>query len=155
MTDMTKDQFVELLRPLAESLRAIDVDAPDAAAQAEAAAAFGGEQIAAIRAAATAAVDSDWLLPKQAGGIRFGRVAKDLAGFAVDAVLMDVPGPRHRHPNGEIDLCFTTRGDARFDGQPEGWVVYGKGSEHVPTVTGGEMLILYFLPGAAIEFLAT
>ena len=43
MTDMTKDQFVELLRPLAESLRAIDVDAPDAAAQAEAAAAFGGE----------------------------------------------------------------------------------------------------------------
>ena len=33
---------------------------------------------------------------------------------------MDVPGPRHRHGNGEIDLCFTTRGDARFDGQPEG-----------------------------------
>ena len=94
----------------------------------------------------------DWLLPKSSGGIRFGRVAKDLHGFAVDAVLMDVPGPRHRHPNGEIDLCFVTKGEPRFDGQPAGWVVYGKGSAHVPTVTGGEMLILYFLPGGAIEF---
>jgi len=32
-------------------------------------------------------------------------------------------------------------------------VVYGAGSEHVPTVTDGAMLILYFLPGGAIEFL--
>lgn len=154
MTDtLSKDEFVALLRPLAAALQQVDVDAPDAAQQAEAAAAFGGEQVRAIRAAAQASVGSEWLLPKEAGGIRFGRVAKDLCGFTVDAVLMDVPGPRHRHGNGEIDLCFTTRGDARFDGQPEGWVVYGKGSEHVPTVTDGEMLILYFLPGGAIEFL--
>jgi len=154
MTDtLSKEQFVELLRPLAEALQQVDVDANDAAQQAEQAAAFEGEQVAAVRAAAVAHIGSDWLLPKEAGGIRFGRVAKDLCGFTVDAVLMDVPGPRHRHGNGEIDLCFTTRGDARFDGQPEGWVVYGKGSEHVPTVTDGEMLILYFLPGGAIEFL--
>ena len=66
---------------------------------------------------------------------------------------MNSPGPRHRHPNGEIDLCFGISGASRFDGQPEGWIVYGKGSVHVPTVTGGEMLILYFLPGGAIEFL--
>lgn len=154
MTDtLSKEQFVELLRPLAEALQGVDVDANDAAQQAEQAAAFEGEQVAAVRAAAVAHIGSDWLLPKEAGGIRFGRVAKDLCGFTVDAVLMDVPGPRHRHGNGEIDLCFTTRGAARFDGQPEGWVVYGRGSEHVPTVTDGEMLILYFLPGGAIEFL--
>jgi hypothetical protein len=150
---MQKEQFVELLRPLAEALRAVDVDAADAAAQAERAAAFSGDAVRAVRAAVTANIGSDWLLPKEAGGIRFGRVAKDLVGFSVDAVSMDKPGPRHRHPNGEIDLCFATRGAARFDGQPEGWVVYGKGSEHVPTVTDGEMLILYFLPGGAIEFL--
>lgn len=150
---LSKEQFVELLRPLAEALQAIDVDAADASQQAENTVAFGGDQIAKIRAAATANIDSEWLMPKEAGGVRFGRVAKELCGFSVDCVFMSSPGPRHRHPNGEIDLCFATKGEARFDGQPEGWVVYGKGSEHVPTVTDGEMLILYFLPGGAIEFL--
>jgi hypothetical protein len=150
---MTKDQFAALLAPLAKALRAVDVDAADAAVQAERAAPFGGASIEAVRAAALANVDSAWLLPKANAGIRFGRVAKDLHGFSVDAVLMDQPGPRHRHPNGEIDLCLPRRGEPRFDGKPPGWVVYGKGSEHVPTVRGGEMLILYFLPGGAIEFL--
>ncbi|MCR9243394.1 MAG: DUF4863 family protein [bacterium] len=150
---LTKEQFGELLAPLAAALQGLDVDGADAAAQAEARAAFAGDLVTGIRAAAMAHVDSDWLLPKEAGGIRFGRVAKDLHGFSIDAVLMSSPGPRHRHPNGEIDLCFTTSGDARFDGHPEGWVVYGQDTTHVPTVTDGEMLILYFLPGGAIEFL--
>ncbi len=150
---MTKEQFVELLRPLAQALAGLDVDAADAAAQAERGAPFAGAAVAGVRTAAIANIDSEWLLPKSQGGIRFGRVAKDLHGFSVDAVLMAVPGPRHRHGNGELDLCFATKGDPRFDGRPAGWVVYGKGSVHVPTVTGGEMLILYFLPGGAIEFL--
>lgn len=150
---MTKDQFVELLRPLLQALQAVDVEAKDAAARAERAAPVASAAVAAVQAAAVANIGSDWLLPKAQGGIRFGRVAKDLLGFSVDAVLMAVPGPRHRHPNGEIDLCIATKGDPRFDGKPAGWVVYGRGSVHVPTVTGGEMLILYFLPGGAIEFL--
>ena len=149
---LTKEQFTKLLEPLALALQAVDVDARDAAVQAERAAAYRGAAVAAVREAAVASIGSDWLLPKSSGGIRFGRVAKDLHGFSIDAVLMAVPGPRHRHPNGEIDLCFVTRGEPEFDGQPAGWVVYGKGSAHVPTVAGGEMLILYFLPGGAIEF---
>lgn len=152
---MTKEQFVEVLRPLAQALQGLDVDAADAKARAERAAPFTGPLVAAVQAAALANVRSEWLLPKAANGIRFGRVAKDLLGFSVDAVLMDVPGPKHRHGNGEIDLCLRTKGDPRFDGHPAGWVVYEKGSVHVPTVTGGEMLILYFLPGGAIEFLTT
>ena len=149
---LTKEQFTKLLEPLALALKAVDVDAQDAAAQAERAAAYRGAAVAAVREAAVASIGSDWLLPKSSGGIRFGRVAKDLHGFSIDAVLMAVPGPRHRHPNGEIDLCFVTQGEPEFDGQAAGWVVYGKGSAHVPTVAGGEMLILYFLPGGAIEF---
>jgi hypothetical protein len=117
---MTKDQFVELLRPLAQALQAVDVDAPDAAAAAERAAPFGGSAVQAVRAAAVANIGSEWLLPKAQGGIRFGRVAKDLAGFSVDAVLMDVPGPKHRHGNGELDLCIATKGEPRFDGKPAG-----------------------------------
>lgn len=50
-------------------------------------------QVTAVRDAAIASIHSEWLLPKSAAGIRFGRVAKDLHGFSVDAVLMDVPGP--------------------------------------------------------------
>ncbi|MCA8967834.1 MAG: DUF4863 family protein, partial [Planctomycetes bacterium] len=114
---------------------------------------FGGDLVASIRASATAAAEAGWLLPKENGAIRFGRITKDLEGFSVDAVFMSSPGPRHRHPKGEIDLCFTLAGEARFDGHAEGWVVYGPDSTHVPTVTDGSMLILYFLPGGAMEFL--
>ena len=149
---ITKEQFVQLLAPIAEALRGIDVDKDDAAAAVERAVPFASAAVEALRKAALASIGSDWLLPKSSAGIRFGRVAKDLTGFSVDAVLMDVPGPKHRHPNGEIDLCFATRGEPEFDGHPPGWVVYGRGTTHVPTVRGGEMLILYYLPGGAIEF---
>jgi hypothetical protein len=147
---LTKEQFVALLRPLAEVLRGVDVDA---AAQTERLAPFAGAVVAEVRRAALASIGSDWLLPKAANCLRFGRVAKDLLGFSVDAVLMDGPGPKHRHGNGEIDLGMATKGMPRFDGHPEGWVVYGRGSVHVPTVRGGEMLVIYLLPGGAIEFL--
>jgi hypothetical protein len=150
---MTKEQFVELLRPLAQALQGFDVDAKDAASQCERKLPCAGAAVAAVQQAAIANIASEWLLPKANAGIRFGRVVKDLLGFSVDAVLMDVPGPKHRHPNGEIDLCMVTKGAPKFDGKPAGWVVYGKGSVHVPTVQGGEMLILYFLPAGAIEFL--
>ncbi|MCA8974246.1 MAG: DUF4863 family protein [Planctomycetes bacterium] len=152
MTTITKEQFAALLEPLAALLQDIDVDAADAAAAVERMAPVTGDLVESIRQAAVGAIASEWLLPKENGGIRFGRAAKDLHGFSVDAVLMSSPGPRHRHPNGEIDLCFTTAGSPRFDGHAPGWVVYGKGSTHVPTVTDGEMLILYFLPGGAIDF---
>ena len=39
-----------------------------------------------------------------------------------------------------------------FDGHAEGWTVYPSGSWHVPSVAGGVMDILYFLPGGAIRF---
>lgn len=146
------EHFLSLLKPLAVRLGAIDVQATDAARQVQRALPFRGGLVSAVRRAAMAAIDSPWLLPKSNAGIRFGRLTKDLGGFSVDAVLMDQPGPRHRHPNGEFDLCFARSGSARFDGSPEGWVVYGVDTVHVPTVTDGEMLILYFLPGGAIEF---
>ena len=88
--------------------------------------------------------------------MQFARVIKpadDPAGCSVDAVFMEnAEGPAHTHPNGEIDLCFAVSGDPRFDGAPEGWTVYPPGSWHVPTVEGGAMDILYFLPGGAIRF---
>ncbi len=88
--------------------------------------------------------------------VRWGRVAKaspESQDFSIDVVWMDGPGPRHRHPRGEIDYCIALDGEARFDGRPAGWVVFGEDSVHTPTVSGGSMLIVYLLPGGEMEFL--
>ena len=55
----------------------------------------------------------------------------------------------------EIDLCLALEGSPTFDGRPPGWLVLPPGSRHVPTVTGGDMAILYFLPDGAITFHGT
>ncbi|MCO5171568.1 MAG: DUF4863 family protein [Planctomycetes bacterium] len=150
----TLETLQQALDPLARALEGLSLDDPAAArAEIERRLPFDGPLVAAVREAALAGAEAGWLLPRQNGPIRFGRPAKSLHGFTVDAVLMSTPGPQHRHPNGEVDLCFTTRGEARFDGHPQGWVVFGPMSVHVPTVSQGEMLILYFLPGGAIEFM--
>lgn len=88
--------------------------------------------------------------------VKFGRVAKPgdaSGGFSIDVVHMSGPGPLHRHPTGEIDFCFALSGEPTFDGHAPGWVVYGPDSQHVPTVAGGEMGIVYLLPEGSIEFL--
>jgi len=97
-----------------------------------------------------------WLCTREADGIKFGRVIKpnsDSNGFSVDVVDMhDVVGPHHVHPKGEIDMVMPFDAEARFDGAGKGWTVYGPGSAHKPTVTGGRALILYLLPGGEIAF---
>ena len=146
--------LIAALTPVAEALVGLSLEDEEAArAQLAARLPLSSPEVQALRSAAEAGAASGWLMPREAGGVRFGRATKDLLGFSVDAVLMDGPGPRHRHPQGEIDLCFAREGSPRFDGEPEGWVVYGPDSVHVPTVSQGKMLILYFLPGGAIEFL--
>ena len=101
-------------------------------------------------------VAEGWLCEHEAGGIRYGRVfrpAEELHGFSVDVVDMNnLSGPHHSHPAGEIDLVMPIEGDALFDDHAAGWVVYGAGSAHYPTVSNGRALILYLLPGGSIEF---
>ncbi len=119
-----------------------------------------GKDFKAIQAACEAAVAAGWMCNREAGGIKYGRVVKPtpaIHGFSVDVVEMadrDGPhqGPHHRHPQGEIDMIMPLEGDARFDGTPRGWLVYGPDSAHHPTVSGGRALILYLLPQGAIEF---
>ena len=45
--------------------------------------------------------------------------------------------------------------EALFDGKGRGWCVYEPGSAHHPTVSNGEALVLYLLPGGHIEFTDT
>lgn len=101
-------------------------------------------------------VAEGWLCNREGGGIRYGRIFKpadDLAGFSVDVVdMQDLAGPHHSHPNGEIDLIMPLEGEALFDQNPAGWLVYPPGSAHNPTVTQGRALVLYLLPQGSIEF---
>ena len=88
--------------------------------------------------------------------VKFSRAAKateETHDFSIDVVDMTGAGPRHLHPNGEINWCVALEGEPPFQGQAPGWVVETPGSEHVPTVAGGRMLIVYLLPGGAMQFL--
>ena len=109
-----------------------------------------------LAAACRRGVAEGWLCNREHGGIKFGRIVKpgpETNGFSVDVVEMDdCAGPHHAHPNGEIDMIMPLDGAAQFDGAGEGWLVYGPGTAHSPTVRGGKALVLYLLPGGAIEF---
>ncbi|MEE2999452.1 MAG: DUF4863 family protein [Pseudomonadota bacterium] len=99
------------------------------------------------------AITEGWMCKQEFGGIKFGRVIKEINGFSVDVVQMeDVVGPHHRHPKGEIDLIMPINDEAEFDDHGAGWIVYGKGSAHNPTVTNGKAIVLYLLPDGEIEF---
>lgn len=124
----------------------------------------GSPAYEALAAACREGVAQGWMCELEHGGIRYGRVlpaSEATHGFSVDVVDMaDIAGPHHTHPNGEIDLVMPLQGagglipggSAQFDGQGAGWKVYGPGSAHRPTVSGGRALVLYLLPGGAIEF---
>ena len=153
---MASEALTTALGPVFDVLQGADPSDPALAARLNESLPVGGDVCAAVRAAAETGVADGWLCDREAGGIRFSRPVKpsdDSAGMSVDAVVMeDVVGPKHTHTNGEINLCFAQAGDPKFDGNPAGWVVFPPGSTHRPRVDGGKMLILYFLPGGAIEF---
>jgi hypothetical protein len=153
---MGLDTLTAALAPVFDALEGEDPSDPGLAKRLNAALPVDGDVCAAVRAAAEAGVAEGWLCDREAGGIAFSRPVKPSAASAdlsVDAVVMEnVVGPKHTHTNGEINLCFAQSGDPRFDGSPAGWVVFPPGSTHRPRVDDGKMLILYFLPEGAIEF---
>lgn len=143
------------LGPVLEHLAGVDCSDPGATAALNAALPLAGPAMSALRDDVLAGLAAGWLAPRGEPGMTWGRLAKatpETCGFSIDAVGMAGPGPEHTHPQGEIDLCFTVSGNPSFDGHPPGWLVLPPGSRHVPTVAGGEMAILYFLPDGAIAF---
>jgi len=157
MSNSPNDLSPASLSPLLKHVATLDLSDP-AAATASLGTHFpaDGPFITGVAALMRAGVSDGSLCNRGGGSVRFSRVFRcdeDSFGFSADAVLMNGPGPLHRHPLGEIDLCFTESGEPSFDGKPAGWVVYPPGSTHVPTVSDGSMLILYLLPQGSIDFL--
>lgn len=109
-----------------------------------------------------AGVRDGWLCNRGPSSARFSRFAKatpESHGLSVDIVDMEGEAIEHTHPKGEVTICFPTGGpdvqtsdDLRFDGHGPGWVVLGPGTRHVPTVVGGRMQLMYFLPDGAVEW---
>ena len=152
MTD--KARLNAALEPVLAVVKHIDPADPEATGKLAEALPPGAPALTELAAAVREGIEAGWLAERENDGIRFSRVAKAASpdDLSIDVVHMAKPGPGHTHPNGEVDLCFAVSGDPRFDGNAPGWTVYPPGSWHVPTVEGGVMDILYFLPGGAIRF---
>lgn len=147
--------LLQLVTPILDVAKTLDLAAPDVAEKTlETLLPFHGGAMKDVLEALRVGVRDGSICNRGEEPVRYSRVAKaaDAKGFSIDAVLMSGVGPRHRHPNGEIDLCFRWDGEPKFDGRDPGWVVYRADSTHAPTVTGGTMVILYFLPEGAIEW---
>lgn len=150
-----RTDLLTLLAPVLEVVKTISPADPEAAAKLFHRLPLESEVLQNVARLLRQGVSEGWLCDRVNGEVRFSRVAKAgeaTHGLSIDAVHMHGAGGAHVHPNGEIDLCFAVDGAPSFDGHAPGWTVYPPGSWHVPSVAGGSMDILYFLPGGAIEF---
>jgi hypothetical protein len=148
-----REDFIDALAPLLAAIRETNVTDPNAAAALAAKLPIDSPQVQKVKQLMREGVEAKWLCERENEGVRYSRVKKSADGsLSIDAVHMSGPGMAHTHPGGEFDLCFAVSGSPTFDGRPEGWTVYAPGSWHVPTVEGGVMDILYFLPAGAMQF---
>ena len=153
----TRKDVMAALEPVLAVVRTLDPADPRAVvARLEREFPLDGPVMQRARATLRAAVESRAVCDRENAGVRYSRLLKadGPTGLSIDLVHMLGAGGAHVHPNGEIDLCFAVGSTeaGRFDGRPEGWTAYAPQSWHVPTVEGGAMDIVYFLPGGAIQF---
>ena len=151
----TREALDTALAPLCATVAGLDLSDPTVAVTALDRAHPVGS-LEPVRSLLFQAREQGWITPREAGPTcLFGRVAKPshaTSGMSIDAVDMEGEGAEHTHPQGEVSLCYAVSGDPRFDGYGPGWVVLPPGSHHTPTVTGGRMLIVYFLPDGAVAW---
>jgi hypothetical protein len=152
---MNVDCFQKLLKPVTDFVSNQAMD-PALAEKLNRQFPYNGEIFNAIEAACHKAISDGWMCEHGTVGRRFGRViesTEETGWLSVDVVdLENMVGPHHRHPTGEICMIMPVTKSARFDGTARGWCVFQPGSDHRPTVTDGEALILYMLPEGKIEF---
>jgi 2-hydroxylaminobenzoate mutase len=103
-------------------------------------------------------IDEGWACYSEITGpdYRRGRIAEaspQTRGFTIESGrLRNVLGNYHRHPRGEINMIGPVDATGQFCGHGAGWKVFPPDSRHFPTVTGGTVTMLFFLPGGEIEY---
>lgn len=152
---MSRQQFLVAVSVITDRIRDRKVD-ESLAALLNSEFPGGGDLFGRLKTSCAAGEAEGWLMAREAAGIKFGRAVKpnaEVGRFSVDVVRMkDIKGPHHIHPTGEIGVIMTISGTPRFDGLPEGWYVYPPGSDHYPTMEGGDAYVLYLLPNGEINF---
>ena len=152
---MNVDCFQKLIRPVTDFVSSQAVD-PTLAEKLNRQFPHDGKTFNAIEAACHQAISDGWMCAQGAAGRRFGRViesGEETGRLSVDVVdLENIVGPHHRHPTGEICMIMPVTRGALFDGMARGWCIFEPGSDHRPTVTNGEAIVLYMLPEGKIEF---
>ncbi|MHC4841595.1 MAG: 4-hydroxylaminobenzoate lyase [Planctomycetota bacterium] len=146
---------LETLRPVLQFLKNLDLTDADAAkASLDAKFPLDGELGNSLRQLTDTGLADETLCPKEAGPSKFGRIAKpdDAEGFSVDAVLLWGDGMAHVHVEGEVNAMLAVEGFPEFCGFKPGWAVFAPGSQHIPSVTGGKMMIFYMLPNGSVEW---
>lgn len=152
---MNTEQFAALIKPVVDVIAGQAVDrALEDRLNAEFPA--GGERFNAIEEACHAAIETGWMCAEGEGTRRFGRVIEPTPvthNLSVDVVDMtDMRGGHHTHPAGEILMIMPQDEGAQFDGRGSGWLLYGPGTGHRPSVRNGRALVLYLLPDGKIEW---
>jgi len=153
---MSNQQLTKALMPMIERLSQLGL--ADAGTEAVMNDEFGeqNQQLKSAVALARQGVEEGWLCDRENAGAKFSRVAKPdetTHNFSIDAVLMTGEGAAHAHPNGEMSLCIAMQGEPEFDDFEQAWAQYLPGTSHTPTVVGGTMLFLYFLPAGAMTWI--
>lgn len=148
---------LELFQPLLRAAEGLDLTLPaDAQQELEKRYPANGAEADALRATLLEWLKAGEICERGELPMCFGRVTKqspESLDFSIDIVHMNGAGPRHKHPKGEVNFCIATEGEPKFDGQGPGWVVFPPDSQHVPTVAGGTMMIVYLLPSGSMEFM--
>ena len=155
MTTAGRDALVAMLSRLKNDLQGLNLNRPDACKSLlQAKYPLGGDYLVEVRRLCQRGVEAGWLLASDANGFRFSALAKPAKHFpfSIDAVHLVGLGRGHAHPKGEVNLCWGVSGKPKFCGQEPGWVVLPPGSRHVPTVTGGAVFLLYFLPNGEVAW---
>lgn len=149
---------LETIKDLLDFVATLDLsDAKSAKSQLDARFPFDSEQVQQWGDLMRAGIADGSMCDGGRPPMQYSRIFKssdESNNISADAALLNGAGPKHRHPKGEVDLCFSFDGNALFDGNAPGWTVYAIGTQHTPTVTGGTMLILYLLPDGSFELLA-
>ena len=152
---MNTEEFKALLKPVTDLVAASDIN-QQLATSLNAEFPADGALFATIENACHEAISEGWMCSQGGSGRRFGRVIEPCAEtgmLSVDVVdLENIVGPHHRHPTGEVCMIMPGASEALFDGNGRGWCVNEPGSDHRPTVTNGQALVLYMLPQGRIEF---
>lgn len=151
-----------LLEAVQELLAFIGSKPLDAALQAQLNDRYGPstQRFGTLLALLRAGIDEGWACYAEVDGpdYRRGRIAEASEathGFTVEsAKLRNVKGNYHRHPRGEINMIGPVDPTGTFCGSGAGWRVFEANSSHYPTVAGGTVTFLFFLPGGSIEYQA-